>query len=241
MNKLKAYFLKQQFRPNWFAIFINPFYYGRSAIFNQIRKNQMFITGKTLDIGCGDKHYELLFKKVTQYVGMDIEVSGHVSHHSKVDVYYDGKIFPFDNESFDSAVCFEVLEHVFNPDDFLSEIYRILKPESKFLITVPFIWDEHEQPYDYARYSSFGLKHLFEKNGFTIEKHIKYLNNFRLIHLLINTYIYKTVKQVLPGFFAIPIILFLTSIINLLGIFAILIPKNHDFYFGNMFVLTKVK
>jgi SAM-dependent methyltransferase len=66
-----------------------------------------------------------------------------------------------------------VLEHVFNPDDFLNEVNRVLKPSGKLLLTVPFVWDEHEQPYDYARYSSFGLRSLLEKHGFSIVKHEK--------------------------------------------------------------------
>lgn len=239
MNKLKSYFLKQQFRPDWLGIFINPFFFGRKAIYKNIKKHQHFISGKTLDIGCGDKHYEKIFHNVNQYIGMDIEVSGHVNHDSKIDVFYDGKTFPFDNKSFNSAVCFEVLEHVFNPEQFLSETNRILKKDANLLITIPFVWDEHEQPYDYARYSSFGLKHLFEKHGFIVEKHIKYLNNFRLIYLLINTYIYKTLKRFLPSALALPLILFFCSFINFFGIFAILIPKNQDFYFGNMFILKK--
>ena len=55
-------------------------------------------------------------------------------------------------------MCNQVLEHVFNPDDFVREIARVLKPGGALLLTVPFVWNEHEQPYDYARYSSFGLR-----------------------------------------------------------------------------------
>ena len=60
-------------------------------------------------------------------------------------------------------LCNQVLEHVFNPDEFLLKINRVLKNDGKLLLTVPFVWDEHEQPFDYARYSSFGLKALIEK------------------------------------------------------------------------------
>jgi len=33
---------------------------------------------------------------------------------------------------------------------------------------VPFVWEEHEKPYDYARYSSHGLHHLLSQNGFKV-------------------------------------------------------------------------
>ena len=48
------------------------------------------------------------------------------------------------------------------------EISRVLKPGGNILITVPFIWDEHEKPNDFGRYSSFGIKYLFESNNFQI-------------------------------------------------------------------------
>ena len=37
------------------------------------------------------------------------------------------------------------------------------EPNGKCLFIVPFVWDEHEAPYDFARYSSFGLIHLLKK------------------------------------------------------------------------------
>ena len=43
-----------------------------------------------------------------------------------------------------------------------------MKKKGKILITCPFVWNEHEVPIDYARYTQFALKHLFEKNGFEI-------------------------------------------------------------------------
>ena len=84
-----------------------------------------------------------------------------------------------------------MLEHVFNPDQFLGEIFRVLKPNGNFLLSVPFVWDEHEQPWDYARYSSFGLKSLLERNGFVLVEQRKTNANARLLFQLINAYLYK--------------------------------------------------
>jgi SAM-dependent methyltransferase len=84
-----------------------------------------------------------------------------------------------------------VFEHVFNPSEFLREINRVTKIGGLFLITVPFVWDEHEQPYDYARYSSFGLKHILSENGFEIVEHRKSNNGLEVIFQLINAYISK--------------------------------------------------
>jgi len=48
-------------------------------------------------------------------------------------------------------------------------------------MTAPFVWDEHSQPYNYARYSSFGLKFILEKHGFEILEQvlIKYFRKMK--------------------------------------------------------------
>lgn len=235
---IKGYLLREQFRPSFFGLFLNPFFFGRLSLYKNIKKYSKNITGVTLDIGCGSKPYADLFLS-EKYIGMDIEASGHSHTDSRVDVYYDGKTFPFENEYFTSVVCFEVLEHVFNPDTFIKETCRILKPGGVALFTVPFIWDEHEQPYDYARYSSFGLNHLFRNNGFTVLESKKYLHDMRIFALLTNVYIYKTIKKIIPSRASYLFILPLTSVINLLGCLLYLLPRNNDFYFGNIFLIKK--
>jgi SAM-dependent methyltransferase len=238
LHKLKAYLLREQFRPSFFGLFLNPFFFGRLSLYKYIKNFSKNITGVTLDIGCGSKPYAELFLS-DKYIGMDIEVSGHSHIHNKVDVYYDGNTFPFENNYFTSVVCFEVLEHVFNPETFLKETNRVLKQGGVALFTVPFIWDEHEQPYDYARYSSFGLDHLFRNNGFTVLESKKYLHDMRLFALLTNVYIFKTIKKIIPSRASYLLILPLTTIVNLFGCLLYLFPKNHDFYFGNIFLIKK--
>lgn len=239
INRVKDYLLREQYRPTIIGFFINPFFYGRYSLNNHIKKMSVLIKGEVLDVGCGSKPYQDIFSRAKNYIGLDVEQSGHNSNSKKADVFYDGIHFPFSGESFDSAVCFEVLEHVFNPEIFLGEINRVLKDGGTLLITVPFIWDEHEQPYDYARYSSFGLKYLFNKSGFRIIEHSKYLNDLRMISLLINVYFYKTFRRFFPGVIAWFFILFFTIPVNLLGLISFLFPKNDDLYFGNIFLLKK--
>lgn len=241
MSKIKKYLIHQLFRPSVLGFFINPFFLGRSAMFINVRKFSNYISGKTLDVGSGSKPYVSLFKNVTQYIGLDVEQSGHSHKLESIDVLYDGVTFPFEENSFDSLVFFEVLEHVFNPDNFFQQISKVVKPGGYCVVTIPFIWGEHEQPYDYARYSSFGLKHLFDTHGFEIIKHKKYLTDLRLIFLLINSYLYTTLNKFLPKFLALPLIIPFTILNNGLGLISYLLPNNYELYFGSIYVLKNKK
>lgn len=228
----------QDFHPGLAGLFINPFYLARKGLRNGIAALAPSIKGKVIDVGCGRKPYRALFECET-YIGLDIENPGHSHENEDIDVFYDGKIFPFEAASFDNALCNQVLEHVFNPDEFLSEIHRVLKPGGKLLLTVPFAWDEHEQPYDYARYSSFGLSHLMEKNGFVIERSIKSVNDSRAIAQLWNTFIYKKtvtgsgiINMLLTAVLMAPVSILASLTWPLFG-------KSRDFYLDNIILAVK--
>ena len=171
LKKLKKLYKQEQFNPKILGIFINPFYFARKGLHQNVSKLITNLNGKLLDVGCGTKPYENICN-VDEYIGLEIDDEGN-RQHNYADVFYDGKTIPFEDKSFDSILSNQVFEHVFNPNQFLKEINRVTKVEGRFLITVPFVWDEHEQPYDYARYSSFGLKHILAENGFEIMKHRK--------------------------------------------------------------------
>ena len=238
LKSLKNLLIKEQFHPSLLSIFFNPFFIARQGLFKNIKQFGKEIKGKTLDVGCGIKPYENLFQS-SEYIGLDIEQSGHNHSNSKVDIYYDGKVFPFQKDEFDSIVTFQVFEHVFNPSDFLKEINRVLKADGKLLMAVPFVWDEHEQPYDYARYSSFGLKYILNQHGFEIIEIKKSVNNFGVIFQLINAYTYKLLSaniftKLIALLFIIP-----TTITGLL--FSIILPKNNDLYLDNIILAKKIK
>lgn len=146
----------------------NPFFIIRRGILKGINENKHFISGKLLDFGCGSKPYKSMFNNVDEYIGLDFYNEGHSHENEDIDIFYDGKKIPFDDNTFDSVLSTEVFEHIFNIDELLQELNRVLKPDGKILITCPFVYPEHEKPFDYARYTLFALKYLFEKHGFEI-------------------------------------------------------------------------
>jgi len=133
-GKLIGYLKHQSFHPSLFSLFIHPFYFIRRDLYKNIKRLAPQLKGKLLDFGCGRKPYEPLFS-VDEYIGIDIQKSGHDHSKPKVDVYYDGQHIPFPDASFDSLFCSEVVEHIFNPNEILQEINRVLKPGGHFSIS----------------------------------------------------------------------------------------------------------
>jgi SAM-dependent methyltransferase len=232
----KQWIEKIQFEPTVLAIFFNPFYIARRGLLNAIRMLGASITGKTLDVGCGTKPYEKYFRS-TEYVGLEIETTIN-RERKKADVFYDGGKFPFQDKEFDSIVTNQVFEHVFNPAEFLAEINRVLKVNGMLLLTVPFVWDEHEQPYDFARYSSFGIKHVLQQHGFTIQQHLKSVNDIRVIAQLINGYLYKKTQHI-PTLRKLTTLVVMSSIAILGSCVALILPSNDDLYLDNIVLAKK--
>lgn len=73
---------------------------------------------------------------------------------------------PVDDESFDMAVCCEVIEHLENPERVLNEISRILKKDGTLIGSIPFMYPRHADPYDFQRWTSKKLETELAKAGF---------------------------------------------------------------------------
>ena len=123
--------------------------------------------GRVVDLGCGVAPYKKLIQQsaAKEYVGVDWDGSPHDS--SNVDVFADiTKEIPLEADYADTVCSFQVMEHLPDPDGFLDECFRILKPGGRLFITTPFMWHVHEAPHDYYRFTRYGLEHLLSKHGF---------------------------------------------------------------------------
>ena len=155
---------------NWYiSTFI--FHYFHFIMKRKLKKHQHAISGKVLDIGCGNKPYENIFRNVEKYVGTNSE-SYYKNSLQKIEehdiVVEDGTKLPIENESYDGVLNFQVLPVFENPNDFYKEVHRILKPEGYFLLTTDFLYPIWNAPYNYWRTTKFGLQKLSENNGFKI-------------------------------------------------------------------------
>ncbi len=123
------------------------------------------ISGRMLDIGCGRKPYrEMLSPFVTQHIGVDHPASPHPL--DAADVFATVYDIPLESATFQTVLMTEVLEHLEEPTEALREVYRLLAPGGKVVLTTPLMWGVHEAPRDFFRYTPHGLEYVLDKAGF---------------------------------------------------------------------------
>lgn len=140
--------------------------------------------GKVLDIGCGYKN--ILIGRYKNGVGIDI------FPWPKIDILYDGKNVPFENESFDTVVFLASFDHITDRESILEEAHRVLKPNGKVLVSIviPFIdyinhellafrdgdtkerWRKTEE--ESHGFTLKNIKAFFGKHNFRYIKHISF-------------------------------------------------------------------
>ncbi len=156
---------------------------------NFLEITNKYTKGKLIDIGCGVKPYkDMLSHLVTEHVGVDHQITVH--DKSNIDLFGTAYNIPADENSFDSAICTAVLEHLEEPEQAIRECHRVLKKGGYAIYSVPFIWQLHEQPRDFFRYSKYGLQYLFEKVGFEVIE-VRPLSGFAVTFIQLHLYIIK--------------------------------------------------
>jgi len=132
---------------------------------NRIVQSDELVAGDLiLDYGCADSPYRSLFqKKFRRYVGADLR--GNLNADLIIDE--EGSV-PVEPESFDCVLSSQVLEHVLNPQRYLAEAWRVLKPEGSLVLSTHGMWLYHPDPNDYWRWTVEGLRYEIERAGFDI-------------------------------------------------------------------------
>lgn len=128
-------------------------------LYRDLRRILPELSGRVLDVGCGDKPYSRWLTNAQHHVGIDVHPGPGVDV-----VVNPGKPWPLESGSFDAVLCTQVLEHVVDLDDVVGQIHRVLKPGALLVVSVPFAYNEHGAPHDYRRFSAHGLRLLFERD-----------------------------------------------------------------------------
>jgi SAM-dependent methyltransferase len=237
VDSIKERLRREAFYPTWLGMLLSPTYIIRRGLLCSIREFAPLLQGDILDFGCGSKPYAPLFTSASNYLGVDVKISGHDHLDSKVDVFYDGTTLPFKDRQFSAVVAFEVFEHLFNLTHILRELHRVTMDAGYLLISIPFAWDEHEVPYDYARYTSFGITHCLNEHGYEVVQLRKTTTYVLAIFQIVIAYLIRTSPKTRILRWMRQVIL-VCPLTLLAFVFDFLLPKRFE-YFCNCVVLAK--
>ncbi|MFH1237559.1 MAG: class I SAM-dependent methyltransferase [Candidatus Aenigmatarchaeota archaeon] len=159
--------------------------------------------GKILDVGCGDGFISAIISKETgaKVYGIDISADAVAEAGKKgIDAKTANidKEFPFEKNSFDAVFCGDVIEHIYDTENLLTNINRSLKTNGCLVISVPNIASWYNRGFLFLgfmptwiesslktytgnpfikegvghihAFTKRSLKELLEMHGFSIEK-----------------------------------------------------------------------
>ena len=155
-----------------------------------------YAKGKLLDVGCGDKPYRRVFQHIEDYIGfdrpagMDVERYNQKKRKNAIDVHAEADSFPFLDASFDTVLAMQVIEHLPHPKKFFEEVSRVLVQGGYLILTFPLINPLHEEPYDFFRYTEYGINILSNMNGLQVVKTTKMGGGWLTIGYLLQRFCY---------------------------------------------------
>ncbi len=156
--------------------FVDQFPYERRSILAFVRHVADSLPPGTciLDVGAGDAPYRELFGHC-EYLTTDWEGSAHKGA-LEVDFVAQADALPLDDSAVDAALLTQMLEHVPDPAAVLGEVARVVRSGGGIFLTVPFVWELHELPFDFWRFTPGSLERLLAHAGFT-DVHIEPRND----------------------------------------------------------------
>jgi len=210
----------------------HPGFWVRRRLSAAIASETRRAHGVLLDVGCGLKPYEPLFRPfISRYVGLEYSPDAGYRGNT-ADVCGDAAMIPFASKSVDTVLCTEVLEHVPDPDTVVREIARVLKPGGVAICTAPFFYPVHGT-YDFFRYSPGTIATLMRRYGLTVEIERPLSGTGVTLAILLNLYWIEIgflwTKWLYPiGLLLRPLLWLLAAIVNLIGaVFERLLPSAH--------------
>ncbi len=121
-----------------------------------------------LDAGAGEARYRECFTQA-RYFALDTGTGDPTWDYTRLDIRGDLEALPLRVQSVDGILCIVVLEHTRRPREVLAEFARILKPGGLLVLVIPLLWEEHQAPHDYFRFTRYGIHLLFESLPFRID------------------------------------------------------------------------
>jgi SAM-dependent methyltransferase len=204
------------------------------------------VSGRLLDVGCGDQPIRRWLSEDIDYVGLDYPGTIALGYSGEAAVYADARSLPFAQQSFDSVIMLDVLEHLPQPIAAFGEMTRVARPGATLIVQVPFLYPIHDAPHDYHRWTDNGLRALAQEHGVEvvrIESHGQPVETGALMAALaIAKGLVDIIEEgrVTPAVFLLPAMALLVPIVNLLGLLgAKILPKSPFMPFGYTAIMRK--
>ena len=239
---VRSFIATNLFLPSFWGFWANPFWLCRRELGCKLRKYAPNLQGKILDFGCGTGPYRALLTAATDYTGLEYD-SPENRQRKHADIYYDGLTIPLEDASFDGVLSTQTLEHVPNPERIVAEWARILRPGGHLLLTLPFMWPEHEMPYDFQRYTTNGLQAILKNGGFEIISQERLLRDCRAPAQLFLAWLYDSLQfgsRKLLTQLAMCITLF-APVSLLATLLALVMPATPNTYLDNLILARRVR
>lgn len=140
---------------------------GRWFVNNFVKEvsSELPAGSRILDAGAGECAYKAYFSHC-DYKAVDLAIGEAKWNYDRLDYKAPLDNLPIPDNSFDAILCTQVLEHLERPRESVREFYRVLKLGGKLYLTAPMAQAQHQAPYDFFRYTSFGLTSIISEAGF---------------------------------------------------------------------------
>ncbi|MEK7188359.1 MAG: class I SAM-dependent methyltransferase [Patescibacteria group bacterium] len=204
---------------------IHPQYYIKSYTNNSVNLALKYAKGTLVDIGCGRMPYRGKFmSKVKKYIGVDNPDTAKYYHGElKPDIYADAVKIPLQSNSCDTVLLLQVLEHLPETEKSLKEAGRLLKKGGHLILSTIQSYPLHDEPYDYYRYTKYGIEHLLTNNNLKVIETKEEGNVFVVCFQSINIYLMLTLKKLIKKrvgtlfiFLVAPVFFILTFLSNII-------------------------
>lgn len=139
--------------------------FRRELLDRKLEASVALMRGRVLDIGGQREKRRGTFRppvdrvEAWEYLNIDAD--------TKPDYCCSAEQVPLDDDTVDTVLMVEVLEHLENPAPVLAEAARVLRPGGEFIMSTPFLYPVHGAPHDYQRWTADKLRSAVEAAGFT--------------------------------------------------------------------------
>ena len=176
--------------PQWFSFLRED---------RNLRRTCESLNGTVLDVGCAEARPRQFIGGDVNYVGLDYFSTATDWYETRPDVFGDAPSLPIADNSVDHGLLLDVIEHLPDPDRALAELHRVIKPGGTLTLQVPFLYPLHDEPLDFHRWTSHGLRQLADRHGYEVSEELVIGHPLETAALNTNIALSRTVLNWMKG------------------------------------------